>query len=157
MLRILEHRIQAMNDLGSAYAKWGLLAGAAERSALHGLIAGSLWIVLIMDLWAYQGGVKIAFSRPGEPTSNADIKTFNGTLRAECLDAHWFGTVEGAKETIEAWRREHNESRTRRTLGEKTLKSTNTSVLHSRLWLARSTRVGPLRIPSQFAGNLPVV
>jgi small-conductance mechanosensitive channel len=48
MFRIVEHRIQAMKDLASAYAGWGVLAGTAERSALHGLIAGALWIVLIM-------------------------------------------------------------------------------------------------------------
>jgi putative transposase len=73
-----------------------------------------------MDLWAYQNGVKIDFSRPGNPTDNAYIETFNGTLRAECLDTHWFCTMEDAKETIEAWRREYNESRPHRALGERT-------------------------------------
>jgi putative transposase len=37
-----------------------------------------------MDLWAYQNGVKIDFSRPGKPTDNAFIESFNGTFRAEC-------------------------------------------------------------------------
>ncbi len=46
--------------------------------------------------------------------------TFNGTLRAECLDAHWFATLEEAKEKIEAWRKEYNESRPHRALGERT-------------------------------------
>lgn len=46
--RILELRILAMQDLNSAYARWGELAAKAERSALHSLIAGGLWIVLIM-------------------------------------------------------------------------------------------------------------
>jgi putative transposase len=74
----------------------------------------------IMDLWAYQNGVKIDFSRPGKPTDNAYIESFNGTLRAECLDAHWFGTLAEAKESIEAWRREYNASRPHRALGERT-------------------------------------
>jgi putative transposase len=47
-------------------------------------------------------------------------KTFNGTLRAECLDTHWFGTLAEVKESIEASRREHNESRPHRTSGERT-------------------------------------
>ena len=63
---------------------------------------GSEFTSQIMDLWAYQNGVRIDFSRPGKPTDNAYIETFNGTLRAECLDAHWFETVTEAKESIEA-------------------------------------------------------
>jgi len=81
---------------------------------------GSEFSSQIMDLWAYQNSVKIDFSRPGKPTDNAYIETFNGTLRAECLDTHWFGTMGEAKETIEAWRREYNESRLHRALGERT-------------------------------------
>ena len=71
---------------------------------------------------AYQNGVRIDFTRPGKPTDNAYIKTFNGTLRAECLNAHWFETVMEAKESIEAWLKEYNESRPQRALGEKTPK-----------------------------------
>ena len=41
-----------------------------------------------MDLWAYQSGVRIAFSRPGKPTDYAFVESFNGTFRAECLNAH---------------------------------------------------------------------
>ena len=81
---------------------------------------GSEFSSQIMDLWAYQNGVRIDFSRPGKPTDNAYIETFNGTLRAECLDTHWFGTLAEAKERIEAWRKEYNESRPHRALGERT-------------------------------------
>ena len=81
---------------------------------------GSEFTSQIMDLWSYQNGVKIDFSRPGKPTDNAYIETFNGTLRAECLDTHWFGTLAEAKERIEAWRKEYNESRPHRALGERT-------------------------------------
>jgi hypothetical protein len=34
-----------------------------------------------MDLWAYQNGVRMAFSRPGKPTDNAFVESFNGTCR----------------------------------------------------------------------------
>lgn len=47
-LRILERRIEIMNGLAAAYGDWGDLVEAARRSALHGLIAGGLWIVLMM-------------------------------------------------------------------------------------------------------------
>ena len=57
--------------------------------------------------------------RPGKPTDNAYLETFNGTLRAECLDTRWFDTVAEAKKTIEAWGRGYNESRPRRALGGK--------------------------------------
>jgi putative transposase len=73
-----------------------------------------------MDLWAYQNGVKIDFSRPGKPTDNAFVESFNGTLRAECLNAHWFETLAGARRLIEVWRQEYNESRPHRSLGERT-------------------------------------
>lgn len=86
----------------------------------------------IMDLWAYQNGVRIDFSRPGKPTDNAYIETFNGTLRAECLDTHWFGTLAEAKERIEAWRKEYNESRPHRALGERTPKELAHGIAASR-------------------------
>jgi putative transposase len=81
---------------------------------------GSEFTSQILDLWAYQNGVKIDFSRPGKPTDNAYVESFNGTFRAECLDTHWFGTLAEAKENIEAWRKEYNESRPHRALGERT-------------------------------------
>ena len=35
----------------------------------------------LVDLWAYHHGTRIDFSRPGKPTDNAFIETFNGSLR----------------------------------------------------------------------------
>ena len=73
-----------------------------------------------MDAWAYQNGMKIDFSRPGKPTDNAFVESFNGTFRAECLNAHRLGTLTEAKRLIEAWRQEYNESRPHQSLGERT-------------------------------------
>ena len=81
---------------------------------------GSEFTSQMMDLWAYHNEVRIDFSRPGKPTDNAYVESFNGTLRAECLDVHWFATLAEAKLLIEAWRREYNESRPHRSLGERT-------------------------------------
>jgi putative transposase len=58
---------------------------------------GSEFTSHAMDLWAYQNGVKIDFSRPGKPTDNAFVESFNGTFRAECLNAPWFGTLAEAR------------------------------------------------------------
>jgi putative transposase len=46
------------------------------------------------------------------------IESFNGTFRDECFNAHWFESLQDARMQIEAWRREYNESRSHRTLGE---------------------------------------
>jgi putative transposase len=81
---------------------------------------GSEFTSQVMDLWAYHNAVKIDFSRPGKPTDNAYVESFNGTLRAECLDAHWFTDPTEAAQLIEAWRHEYNESRPHRALGERT-------------------------------------
>jgi putative transposase len=81
---------------------------------------GSEFTSQIMDLWAYHNQVHIDFSRPGKPTDNAHVESFNGTFRAECLDVHWFMTLAEAKQVIESWRQEYNESRPHRSLGERT-------------------------------------
>ena len=73
-----------------------------------------------MDLLVFHAGVQIDFSRPGKPTENAYVESFNGTLRSECRDAHWFTTLTEAKPVIETWRREYNYSRPPRALGERT-------------------------------------
>jgi putative transposase len=68
--------------------------------------------------WAYHNRVQIDFSRPGKPADNAHVESFNGTLRAECLNVHWFETLTEAMQVIESWRREYNESRPHRSLGD---------------------------------------
>ncbi len=74
----------------------------------------------LVDLWAYHHGTRIDFSRPGKPTDNAFIETFNGSLRDACLNLHWFATVAEAKAIIEAWRRYYNESRPHMAFGHRT-------------------------------------
>ena len=74
----------------------------------------------LVDLSAYHHGTRIDFSRQGKPTDNAFIETFNGTLRDECLNIHWFGSIVELKRLIEAWRIDYNESRPQMALGNKT-------------------------------------
>lgn len=70
-----------------------------------------------LDQWAYANGVTLDFSRPGKPTDNAFIESFNGSVRAECLNENWFLSLDDAKEKIEAWRVDYNEQRPHSALG----------------------------------------
>ena len=72
-----------------------------------------------LDLWAYQKGVTLDFSRPGKPTDNAFIEAFNGRFRAECLNQHWFLSLADAREKLEDWRRYYNEERPHGAIGNK--------------------------------------
>ncbi len=102
---------------------------------------GSEFTSQSMDLWAYHNRVQIDFSRPGKPTDNAYVESFNGTLRAECLDVRWFANLTEARQIIEAWRREYNESRPHRSLGERTPHEFASQIAASRD-LACSTTAG---------------
>jgi putative transposase len=64
-----------------------------------------------MDQWAYWHGVTLDFSRPGKPTDNGLIEAFNGRLRAECLNEHWFLNLADAQEKLDAWREDYNGER----------------------------------------------
>jgi putative transposase len=61
---------------------------------------GSEFISKVMDKWAYEHGVELDFSRPGKPTDNARVESFNGRLRQECLNANWFLSLDDAKAKI---------------------------------------------------------
>lgn len=78
---------------------------------------GPEFISKALDQWAYSNGVTLDFSRPGKPTDNAFIESFNRSLRMECLDANWFLSLEDAKEKIEAWRVDYNQHRPHSALG----------------------------------------
>lgn len=72
---------------------------------------GAEFAAQIVDLWAYHHKVRVDFSRPGTPTDNAHIESFNGSFRDECLNLNWFASIAEAKRHAEAWRRDYNESR----------------------------------------------
>ena len=78
---------------------------------------GPEFISKAVDMWAYWNDVKLDFIRPGKPTDNAFIESFNGRFRQECLNEHWFLSLEDAGEKIEVWRRGCNEHRPHSSLG----------------------------------------
>ncbi len=74
----------------------------------------------ILDLDAYFNGVKIEFSRPGKPTDNAVSESFNGRLRDEGLNQHWFLSLNEARAVTEAWKEDHNRVRPHGAPGNRT-------------------------------------
>ncbi len=73
-----------------------------------------------LDFWAHRHGVAISFIQPGKPVQNAFIESFNGRLRDECLNESYFTSLSDAQLTIEAWRKDYNETRPHSSLGDLT-------------------------------------
>ena len=64
-----------------------------------------------LEEWAWARGVKLDFIRPGKPTENGHIESFNGRLRDECLNVTQFATLDDAREKLEVWRDDYNRCR----------------------------------------------
>jgi putative transposase len=71
----------------------------------------------VLDQWAHERGIELIFIRPGKPIENAYAESFNGRVREECLNQHWFEGVEHARELCEAWREDYNTIRPHSSLG----------------------------------------
>jgi len=70
-----------------------------------------------LDAWAYGKGVGLHFIAPGKPVQNAYIESFNGKFRDECLNEHWFSSIDEAEAVAEAWRQDYNTVRPHSSLG----------------------------------------
>ena len=77
---------------------------------------GTEFVSAAMDLWADTNAVILDFSRRGKPTDNAPIESFNGRFREECLNIHWFMSLEDAQQKIDAFRWDYNEHHPHRAL-----------------------------------------
>jgi putative transposase len=70
--------------------------------------------------WAEKRGIELRFIQPGKPNQNAFVESFNGKLRLECLNAHWFSTLDDARRVIETWRADYNDVRPHSSLAQTT-------------------------------------
>lgn len=70
-----------------------------------------------MFFWAKEQGVKLGFIQPGKPTQNAFIESLNGKFRNECLNQHWFRSLEEARQEIDKWREHYKTVRPHSSLG----------------------------------------
>lgn len=66
--------------------------------------------------WAHRNNIALRLIEPGKPNQNAYVESFNGRLRDECLNEHWFVSLAQAKAEIERRRREYNEERPKKAL-----------------------------------------
>jgi len=73
-----------------------------------------------LEAWAWERGVKLDFIRPGKPTENGYIESFNGRLRDECLNVNQFLSLADARQKIEDWRQDYNHHRPHGSLGHLT-------------------------------------
>jgi putative transposase len=64
-----------------------------------------------MFFWSKETDVSLGFIQPGKPTQNAFVESLNGKFRNECLNQHWFRTLEEAKYEIDLWRQHYNHVR----------------------------------------------
>lgn len=72
----------------------------------------------VLDEWAYRRGIRLRFIRPGKPVENAYAESFNGKFRDECLNEHWFTSLNHARELVGQWRQEYNHERPHSSLGD---------------------------------------
>lgn len=70
-----------------------------------------------MLTWAHRNGVTLRQIEPGKPNQNAYVESFNGRLRDECLNVHWFVSLPHAQAVINTWVREYNEERPKKAPG----------------------------------------
>lgn len=103
-----EHVVAALNTV------------AAQRATPKCLLVynGREFSGQLLDLWAYHHQARIDFSRPGKPTDNCFIETFNGSLRDECHNTHWCASAADVQATADAWRTDYNEDRPHMALNE---------------------------------------
>ena len=95
---------------------------ALERDLPYAITVdhGTEFTSKVLDEWCYLRGVKLDFIRPGKPTENGFIESFNGRLRDECLNANEFVTIDHVRAVLEAWRHDYNHHRPHGSLGHLT-------------------------------------
>ena len=95
---------------------------ALSRPLPHAITVdhGTEFTSRVLDEWCHLRGVKLDFIRPGKPTENGFIESFNGRLRDECLNVHEFATLDQVREVLRSWRNDYNHHRPHGSLGQLT-------------------------------------
>ena len=73
-----------------------------------------------LDVWTYANQIEHQFIQQGKPNQNAYVESFNGKVRDECLNEHWWRNIDHAREAIESWRMDYNEVRPHSSLNKLT-------------------------------------
>lgn len=107
-------RISPMIGVGFSYKGHDVVTALERACSRYGkperirVDNGPEFVSKDLDLWAYTHKVVLDFSRPGKPTDNAFIEAFNSRFRDECLNQHWFLSLDDVVSKVEAWRIDYN-------------------------------------------------
>jgi putative transposase len=110
-------RLAPLVDVKFSYKGIDVVNSLKKAVSIYGLPKvikvdnGPEFISKELDLWAYSNKVELDYSRPGKPTDNAFIESFNGKVRQECLNQHWFLSLADAKTKLSSWREDYNHNR----------------------------------------------
>src|SRR5208283_45647 len=102
--------LEADTSLGSGRVIRVLERLIAERGAPQSLRSdnGPEFTSRRMIGWAEEHKISLIHIQPGKPMQNGHVESFHGRLRDECLNAHWFRTLNDVRTTLEKWRQEYN-------------------------------------------------
>ena len=70
--------------------------------------------------WAQDQRIDWHYITPGKPSENGFTESMNGKVRDECLNEHWFTTLNEARQILEDWRQDYNTVRPHSSLGYRT-------------------------------------
>lgn len=73
-----------------------------------------------LDAWAYAHGVSLEFIQPGKPIQNAVMESYNGRMRDELLNLHWWRDLAEAREAVNIYREDFNGVRPHSALDNRT-------------------------------------
>jgi putative transposase len=102
-----------LNRLEATWGSWGLPKSIQVDN-------GPECTSKALDDWAPPHPIKLVVSRPGPPTDNPYIEAVHGRFRAECLNQHWFASLEEAQQVIDAWQIDDNDVRPHTALDNQT-------------------------------------
>jgi putative transposase len=102
--------LEADTSLGSGRVIRVLERLIAERGAPQSLRSdnGPEFTSRRMIGWVEEHKITLIHIQPGKPMQNGHVESFHGRLRDECLNAHWFRTLNDVRTTLEKWRQEYN-------------------------------------------------
>ena len=114
--------LEADTSLSGVRVKRVLERVAAERGRPEALLSdnGPELTSRVLEAWSLENRVRHEFIEPGKPQQNGFMESFNGRLREECLNTHWFTSLADARRKLEAWRLDYNGARPHSSLGYRT-------------------------------------
>lgn len=131
-------------------AAW-VFAVLSELVALYGAPAylrsdnGAEFVALAVQAWLAQRQIRTRSIDPGCPWQNGKEERFNGTVRDECLNLHFFASLAEARVRLERFRNHYNTDRPHSRLDYKTPAAFKQAWEEAQARICRSARAGPRR------------